>query len=87
MNQEDIDRALQTFGLTAKPTREQLERRRRELLTTWHPHRYANLTNNPRKYMQMYKKGEAMTKEVQAAYDVLAAWLAGEPPPTAPASL
>jgi len=42
---------------------------------TWHPHRYASLTNNPRKYMQMYKKGEAMTKEVNAAYDLLAAWL------------
>ncbi len=75
MAQEDIVRALHTFGLTEKPTREQLESRRKELLATWHPHRYANLTNNPRKYMQMYKKAEAMTKEIQAAYQVLAAWL------------
>ncbi len=26
--------------------------------------------------MQMYKKGEAMTKEVNAAYELLVAWLA-----------
>ena len=42
---------------------------------TWHPHRYANLTNNPTKYMQMYKKAEAMTKEVQAAYKLLKEYL------------
>ena len=66
------------FGLTEPLTREHLEQKCRELLMTWHPHRYASLTNNPRKYMQMYKKGEAMTKEVNAAYDLLAAWLASK---------
>ncbi|MBI4400923.1 MAG: hypothetical protein HY581_04760 [Nitrospirae bacterium] len=76
MRQEDIDRALQVFGLTPPLTRERLEQKRRELLAMWHPHRYANLTNNPRKYMQMYKKGEVMTKEIHAAYEVLNAWLA-----------
>lgn len=75
MTQESIDRALELFGLTEPLTREQLEERRRALLATWHPHRYANLTNNPRKYMQMYKKGEAMTKDVELAYQVLSAWL------------
>lgn len=75
MAQEDIVRALHTFGLTEKPTREQLESRRKELLATWHPHRYANLTNNPRKYMQMYKKGEAMTKEIESAFQILSVWL------------
>ncbi len=73
---EDVDRALQVFGLRPPLTRNLLEQKRRELLLTWHPHRYANLTNNPRKYMQMYKKGEAMTKEVNAAYELLVAWLA-----------
>jgi hypothetical protein len=72
---EDIQAALLVFGLAEPPTREQLDAKRRELLTTWHPHRYANLTNNPRKYMQMYKKGEAMTKEVNAAYELLLTWL------------
>ena len=70
-----ITGALLLFGLSIPFTREALEVRYRNLLTTWHPHRYANLTNNPRKYMHMYKKGEAMTKEVEAAYVLLQAWL------------
>lgn len=75
MKQEEINHALTVLGLTPPLTPERLEEKRRELLATWHPHRYANLTNNPRKYMQMYKKGEAMTKEINAAYEVLAVWL------------
>ena len=70
-----LETALQLFELTDPFTREQLDAKRRELLSTWHPHRYANLTNNPRKYMQSYKKGEMMTKEIGAAYDLLVAWL------------
>lgn len=76
MKQEDIQHALAVFGLIEPLTLERLEEKRRELLAAWHPHRYANLTNNPRKYMQMYKKGEAMTREVQEAYRILTAWLA-----------
>ena len=76
MKREDIARALEVFGLTEPLTRERLDQKRRELLVTWHPPRYANLTNNPRKYMQMYRKGEAMTKEINAAYALLATWLA-----------
>jgi hypothetical protein len=72
---DDVNRALQLFSLTPPLTREEVQSRRSELLATWHPHRYANLTNNPRKYMQMYKKGEAMTKDIQAAYDLLIQWL------------
>ncbi|WP_447976573.1 hypothetical protein [Candidatus Nitrospira bockiana] len=75
MGQDDIQKALDLFALTPPVTRERLEQRRRELLATWHPHRYANLTNNPRKYMQMYKKGEAMTKDIQAAYERLVRWI------------
>jgi hypothetical protein len=67
--------ALDLFGLADPFTREQLDEKRRELLAVWHPHRFANLTNNPRKYMQSYKKAEAMTKEISAAYDLLVAWL------------
>jgi hypothetical protein len=72
---EDVRQALQVFGLAEPLTRKRLDERRGELLATWHPHRYANLTNNPKKYMQMYTKGEAMTKEVNTAYQVLIAWL------------
>lgn len=75
MKQEDIDQALELLSLTPPFSRLQLDEKRRELLSTWHPHRYANLTNNPRRYMQMYKKGEAMTKEIQAAYNLLVVWL------------
>lgn len=75
MNQEEIDQALALFSLTPPFNREQLDEKRRKLLATWHPHRYANLTNNPRRYLQMYKKGELMTKEIQARYNVLVAWL------------
>lgn len=78
MNREAVDRALEVLGLSEPVTRERLDAKRRELLTTWNPHRYANLTNNPRKYMQMYTKGEAMTREIQEAYRVLAEWLADE---------
>ena len=35
------------------------------------PPRYANLTNNPKKYMQAYKRAEAMTKDINAAYELL----------------
>jgi hypothetical protein len=70
-----FEAALHLFGLAEPYTREQLEEKRRALLSVWNPHRFANLTNNPRKYMQSYKKGEAMTKEVNAAYDLLVAWL------------
>lgn len=76
-----IDKALELLGLTEPVTREALEVKRRELLATWHPHRYANLTNNPRRYMQMYRKGEAMTKEIGAAYELLSAWLAAKASP------
>lgn len=75
MTPAEIDRARKTFGFTDKPSRARLDERRRELLATWHPHRYANLTNNPRKYMQMYTKAETMTKEIEAAYILLLAWL------------
>lgn len=70
-----LETALHLFELTDPFTREQLDERRRTLLLTWNPHRFANLTNNPRKYMQSYKKGEAMTREIESAYQMLSAWL------------
>lgn len=69
--QEDLEKALALFELTEPFTREDLEKKKQELLLTWHPHRYAMVTNNPRKYMAKYTQAEAMTKEVNAAYEVL----------------
>jgi aspartyl/asparaginyl-tRNA synthetase len=68
---EDIDKALKLFEVTEPFTREELDKKKQELLTTWHPHRYAMVTNNPRKYMAKYKQAEAMTKDINAAYDLL----------------
>ena len=72
---KDIDKALKLFELTEPFTREDLDKKSRELLLTWHPHRYAMVTNNPRKYMAKYKQAEAMTKDINAAYEVLIARL------------
>ena len=71
MPNEAIANALKLFELTPPVTQEQLERRRDQLLHTWNPHRFANLTNNPKKYMQMVKKGEAMVRDIEVAYRLL----------------
>ena len=63
--------ALEVLGLDLPVSQEQLEIKRKELLHIWDPSRYANLTNNPKKYMQMYKEAEEMTKKIEAAYHSL----------------
>ena len=75
VNQEDVNHALQILGLTLPVTPETLDRTRRVLLYTWNPARYSNLTNNPKKYMEAYKKAEEMTKLIDAAYALLSAVL------------
>ncbi len=70
-SEDALTNALALFNLTLPLHPTMLHQRYRELLATWHPHRYAGLTNNPAKYMHMYKKGETMTKAVEAAYTVL----------------
>ena len=75
VNQEDLTHALEVLGLTLPVTSETLDRTRRVLLYTWNPARYSNLTNNPKKYMQAYKKAEEMTKLIEAAYTLLSALL------------
>lgn len=72
---EEIARALEVLGLTLPVTSEDLERAKRVQLYTWNPARYSNLTNNPRKYMEAYKKAEEMTKLVEASYALLTAVL------------
>jgi len=68
--------ALTILGLDLPVSQEQLEIKRKELLHTWDPSRYANLTNNPKKYMQSYKEAEEMTQKIEAAYSLLSSWLA-----------
>ncbi len=74
-----IQEALQLLNLAFPFSREALVQRYEEARRTWHPSRYAGLTNNPGKYMEMYKKGEAKTKEVQTAYQVLLNYLTTPP--------
>lgn len=68
---EALHQALTLFDLPLPVTREQLDRKREELLRTWDPHRFANHTNHPKKYMEMVKKGEAMVREIERAYGLL----------------
>ncbi len=67
--------ALELLGLDLPVSQEQLEIKRKELLHIWDPSRYANLTNNPKKYMQMYKEAEEMSKKIEASYALLSSWL------------
>ena len=72
---QEIAHALEILDLTLPTTQEDLERAKRVQLYNWEPARYANLTNNPKKYMQNYKKAEEMTKKIEAAYRLLSAVL------------
>ena len=71
--------ALTVLGLDLPVSQEQLEIKRKELLQTWDPPRYANLTNNPKKYMQSFKEAEEMTRKIETAYAFLSAWIASSP--------
>jgi len=72
--EEILQQAFQLFELPPSFTADQLQNRQQELLRTWQPERYAGHTNNPRKYMQMYKKGEVMTRQVKSAFQTLLEW-------------
>ncbi len=73
MTDDRLAQALALFALSQPYTLDQLNRQRDALLHTWAPQRYANLTNNPKKYMQAYTKAEEMTRLVEASYALLAA--------------
>ena len=75
MTEKRLTDALALFALTQPFTRDQLDQKRDALLHTWTPRRFANLTNNPKKYMQAYTKAEEMTRLVEASYALLAATL------------
>jgi len=71
ISEQDISHALNVLGLTHPFTVEDLERAKRVQLYTWNPTRYAGLTNNPAQYMQQFRKAEAMTRTVEAAYALI----------------
>jgi len=76
-----LEEAMQLFNLSLPFTQETLTQRYEEARRTWYPSRYAGLTNNPGKYMEMYKKGEVKTKEMQAAYQLLLTYLNAQQKP------
>ena len=78
VTEQDVTHALKLLDLTLPVTSKTLARARRVQLYNWNPARYANLTNNPKKYMQAYKKAEEMTKLIEAAYALLCAVLVPE---------
>ena len=75
-----LTKALELFTLTRPYTRGQLDQKRQQLLHTWNPQRYANLTNNPKKYMQAYKKAEEMTRFIESSYVLLLAVIVPQEP-------
>lgn len=72
MTDDRLAQALALFALSQPYTLDQLNQQRDALLHTWTPQRFANLTNNPKKYMQAYTKAEEMTRLVKASYALLA---------------
>ena len=81
ITQQDVAHALNILGLTLPVTSEALDRAKRVQLYNWNPARYANLTNNPKQYMQAYKKAEDMTRAIEAAYALLSAVLVPDDTP------
>ncbi len=71
MTDDRLVQALALFALSQPYTIEQLNQQRDALLHTWTPQRFANLTNNPKKYMQAYTKAEEMTRRIEEAYRLL----------------
>ncbi len=82
MTEQRLTDALALFALSQPFTRQQLEQKRDALLHTWTPRRFANLTNNPRKYMQAYTKAEEMTRLIETSYALLSSLLVSEKTPT-----
>ncbi len=79
ITEQDIAHALDILDLTLPITTEHLERAKRVQLYNWNPTRYAALTNNPKQYMQQFRKAEEMTRTVEAAYALLTAVLIPDP--------
>lgn len=73
ITEQDIVHALEVLSLTLPITSEDLERARRIQLYNWNPTRYAGLTNNPKQYMEQFRKAEEMTRTIEAAYTLVSA--------------
>lgn len=66
--------AMKTLNLEIPFSLDDLRKRYEQNCRIWDPARYAGHTNNPRQYMQMYRKGELKTKEIHSAFAILQAF-------------
>ena len=73
MTEDLLTKALELFPLTPSHELNYHDRKREQLLHTWTPRRFANLTNNPKKYMQAYTKAEEVTRLIESSYALLSA--------------
>ena len=74
-NGQSFKSAMELLNLKEPFNRQILLNHYQEACRKWDPARYAGHTNNPGKYMQMYKKGESKTKEIQSAFELLQQFL------------
>ena len=72
---QSVKNAMALLNLKEPFNHEDLLNQYQEACRKWDPARYAGHTNNPGKYMQMYKKGESKTKEIQSAFELLQQFL------------
>ena len=67
MTEQRLTDALVLSALSQPFTCQQLEQKSRCPAPYLDPRRFANLTSNPRKYMQAYTKAEEMTRLIETS--------------------
>jgi DnaJ-domain-containing protein 1 len=61
---ERIERCIETLGLKSGASQEEINQAYRDLVTVWHPDRFAN-------NLRLQKKAEENLKEINAAYEYI----------------
>ena len=64
VKRERIDRCIETLGLQSGASQEDINQAYRDLVTVWHPDRFAN-------NLRLQKKAEENLKEINAAYEFI----------------
>lgn len=64
VKRERIDRCIETLGLKSGASQEDINQAYRDLVTVWHPDRFAN-------NLRLQKKAEENLKEINAAYEYI----------------
>ena len=64
---EKIERSIERLGLKSGASREEINQAYKDLVTVWHPDRFAN-------NLRLQKKAEENLKEINAAYETIRAF-------------